>query len=165
MAGWGGLRAHLTVAGDGTASGRLLEDDLSFMTARSHVPPPLPPLVRGVGDVRETRIDPSILDDQAALWAAQLAVPQAQCVWGEDGTTFLIEVGSGSSAVIQPQSTGGWTAHQHGPAKLWDAIEDAILRWQEAGRPHQSCFGLTVTPKRQWVWLGDPDGPSWNLPT
>jgi hypothetical protein len=121
-------------------------------------------LARGVGDVRETIIDPSILDDQAALWVAQLAVPQAQCVWGEDETTFLIDVGAGSGAVVQPRPAAGWTAHQHGPVKLWDAVEDAILRWREAGQPHQSGFGLTVTPERQWAWLGDPDGPSWNLP-
>ncbi|MFI7454636.1 ATP-grasp peptide maturase system methyltransferase [Nonomuraea sp. NPDC049714] len=166
MRGWmGGVAfAHLTVAGDGTASGRFLKDDLSFMTARSHLPPPLPPLVRGVGDVRETRIDPSALDDQAALWVAQLAVPQAQCVWGENDTTFLIDVDAGSRAVVEPQSTGGWTAHQHGPVKLWDAVEDAVLLWREAGQPHQSAFGLTVTPEKQRVWLGDPDGPSWNLP-
>ncbi|MFI7135013.1 hypothetical protein ACIBQ1_55770 [Nonomuraea sp. NPDC050153] len=48
--------------------------------------------------------------------------------------------------------------------KLWDAVEDAILTWEEAGRPHQSGFGLTVTPEAQWVWLGEPDGPSWTLP-
>lgn len=47
---------------------------------------------------------------------------------------------------------------------LWDAAEDAILAWQEAGSPHQSAFGLTVTRDRRYVWLGDPDGPSWNLP-
>jgi hypothetical protein len=121
-------------------------------------------LVRGVGDVRETRIDPSVLDDQAALWVAQLAVPQTQCIWGENDTTFLIDVDAGSRAVVEPQSSSGWTVHQHGPVKLWDAVEDAVLLWREAGQPHQSNFGLTVAPDRQRVWLGHPDGPSWNLP-
>ncbi|MFD8527233.1 hypothetical protein ACFV0L_07450 [Streptosporangium canum] len=59
---------------------------------------------------------------------------------------------------------GGWTVHQHGPLRLWDAVEDAILTWQAAGSPHQSAFGLTVTGDRQYVWLGEPDGPSWDLP-
>ncbi|MEU9831691.1 hypothetical protein AB0D67_09120 [Streptosporangium sp. NPDC048047] len=46
---------------------------------------------------------------------------------------------------------------------------------QSAGRPavihtvpscgrNRMAFGLTVTPGRQYVWLGDPDGPSWGLP-
>ncbi|WSA15612.1 hypothetical protein OHB15_39140 [Streptosporangium subroseum] len=30
--------------------------------------------------------------------------------------------------------------------------------------PHQSAFGLTVTKDRQYVWLGEPNGRSWNLP-
>jgi hypothetical protein len=53
---------------------------------------------------------------------------------------------------------------QHGPIRLWDAVEQAIQTWQKAGSPHQSAFGLTVTRDRQYVWLGDNNGPSWNLP-
>ncbi|MEU8252425.1 hypothetical protein [Nonomuraea sp. NPDC048916] len=165
MWGWmGGVAfAHLTMAGDSTASGRFLADHLHFMTARSHLPPPRPPLVRGIGDARETRIDPSILQDGTALWVAQLAVPQAQVSWGDDAT-FLVDAGTGSRAEALSDPAGGWTVHQHGPIKLWDEIEKAILTWQEAGSPHQSGFGLTVTRDAQEVWLGEPDGPSWNLP-
>ncbi|MBF8185691.1 hypothetical protein ITP53_08055 [Nonomuraea sp. K274] len=166
MGGWmGGVAfAHLSVDHDGTASGRFLKDDLYFMTARSHLPPPRPPMVEGIGDSRGSRIDPSLLqDNQAAAWVAQLAVPQAQHSWNAD-TTFLIDVGTGSRADASPDPAGGWTVHQHGRVRLWDEIETAIEISQKAGRPHQSGFGLTVTRERQWVWLGDQDGPSWELP-
>ncbi len=165
MWGWmGGVAfAHLTHADDGTASGRLLKDDLYFMTARLHLPPPRPPVTTGIGDARKTRIDPAILDEEAALFVAQLAAPAAQRASG-DGTTILLDVGTGSRADTRPDPAGGWSVHQHGPLRLWDAVEDAILTWQAAGSPHQSAFGLTVTGDRQYVWLGEPDGPSWDLP-
>lgn len=163
--GWmGGVAfAHLTLANDGTASGRFLKDDLHFMRARSHLPPPRPPVMTGIGDARESRIDPAILDDEAALFVAQLAAPAAQRASGE-GMTILLDVGTGSRADAKSNSGGGWTVHQHGPLRLWDAVEDAILMWQAAGSPHQSAFGLTVTRDRQYVWLGEPNGPSWDLP-
>ncbi|MFI6741154.1 ATP-grasp peptide maturase system methyltransferase [Nonomuraea sp. NPDC050451] len=166
MLGWtGGVAfAHLHVADDGTASGRFLKDDVYFMMARPHLPPPRPTMTMGTGEVSESRIDPSILTDDTALWVAQLAVPQAQHGWAEDILT-LLDVETGAQADVRPSVEGGWTVHQDGPLKLWDAVEDAILTWQEAGRPHQSGFGLTVTPEAQWVWLGEPDGPSWALPT
>ncbi|MFC4592486.1 methyltransferase domain-containing protein [Sphaerisporangium corydalis] len=165
MWGWmGGVAfAHLTMAGDGTASGRFLANDLYFMTARSHLPPPRPPVVTGIGEVGESRIDPAVLDEEAAVFVAQLAVPAAQRASSED-MTILLDVGTGSRADVRPNSVGGWTVHQHGPVRLWDEVEKAVLTWQGAGRPHQSGFGLTVTTERQYVWLGDPGGPSWDLP-
>lgn len=165
MCGWMGEGSfvHLTVAADGSASGRFLADDLYFMTARPHLPPPRPPLVKGLGDARDTRIDPGVLKDAMALWIAQLAVPQAQISWGED-TTFLVDASTGSRADTRPSPSGGWTVHQHGPVRLWDEIERAVERWQDSGQPHKAGFGLTVTPERQWVWLGEPDGPCWRLP-
>ncbi|WP_433367883.1 hypothetical protein [Streptosporangium sp. CA-115845] len=48
--------------------------------------------------------------------------------------------------------------------RLWDAVEAALLAWHDAGCPDRSGYGLTVTEDRQYVWLGDPDGPSWDLP-
>ncbi|WP_433247270.1 ATP-grasp peptide maturase system methyltransferase [Streptosporangium sp. CA-135522] len=165
MWGWmGGVAfAHLTLAEDGTASGRFLPDDLYFMRARSHLPPPRPPVMTGIGDARESRIDPAILDDEAALWVAQLAAAGTQRSVAGD-TTILLDVATGSRADTRPNPGGGWTVHQHGPLRLWDAVEDAVLLWQDAGSPHQSAFGLTVTREGQYVWLGDPHGPSWNLP-
>lgn len=166
MWGWmGGVAfAHLTVAEDGSASGRFLKDDLYFMTARAHLPPPRSPMATGFGEARGSRIDPSILMEETALWVAQLGAPQAQHSWSED-MTILVDVSTGSRADVRPDGSGGWTVHQHGPVRLWDAVEEAVLTWQDAGRPDRSAFGLTATPRAgQWVWLGDQEGPRWRLP-
>ncbi|MGV9302770.1 ATP-grasp peptide maturase system methyltransferase [Nonomuraea sp. NPDC003727] len=165
MWGWmGGVAfAHLTLTDNEEASGRFLPDDLYFMRARTHMPPPRPPVKTGIGDARESRIDPAVLDGEAALFVAQLAAPAAQRASVGD-TTILLDVGTGSRADAKPAPGGGWIVHQHGPLRLWDAVENAILLWQDAGSPHQSAFGLTVTPERQHVWLDEPGGPSWDLP-
>ncbi|MFF0250789.1 ATP-grasp peptide maturase system methyltransferase [Streptosporangium sandarakinum] len=165
MWGWmGGVAfAHLTVNDDGEASGRFLPDDLYFMRARSHMPPPRPPVLTGIGEVRESRIDPALLENESALFVAQLAAPAAQRSSAGE-TTILLDVATGSRADTRPAPGGGWIVHQHGPHRLWDAVEDAVLLWQDAGSPHQSAFGLTATRERQRVWLGEPGGPSWDLP-
>ncbi|MEV4093376.1 ATP-grasp peptide maturase system methyltransferase [Streptosporangium saharense] len=166
LGGWmnGAAFAHLTVAEDGSASGRFVNDDVYFMAARPHLPPPRQPLAMGRGETSDGRVDPATLKDDTALFVAQLAVPQAYHGWAED-ILVLHDVGTGSQADVRPSPNGGWTVHQHGPIKLWNMVEQAIQVWEEAGRPHQSGFGLTVTPKRQYVWLGASDGPSWDLPT
>ncbi|MFF4414730.1 ATP-grasp peptide maturase system methyltransferase [Streptosporangium sp. NPDC001559] len=165
MWGWldGVASVHLTLDGEGTASGRFLKQGWYFMRARTHLPPPRPPVATGIGQARESRIDPAILDDEAALFVAQLAVPAAQRSSAGE-TTILLDVSTGSRADTRPAPGGGWIVHQHGPVRLWDGVEEAILLWREAGSPHQSAFGLTATRERQYVWLGDPTGPTWDLP-
>ncbi|MFF0307021.1 methyltransferase domain-containing protein [Streptosporangium sp. NPDC004379] len=160
LSGWlgGGAFAHLTLADDGTASGRFLPDDLHFMTARPHGRPPLASPHLGVGEVRDGRVDPRVLDDRTGVFVAQLAVPSAVRLGGGD-EVVLWDVGTGSLAEV----TAG-TVRQRGPLRLWDAVEDAVLTWRAAGSPDQTAFGLTVTPARQYVWLGEPDGPNWDLP-
>lgn len=165
LSGWmyGAAFAHLTLGGDGTASGRFLEDDVYFMTARSHGPPPMAVPYLGIGDRRSSRVDPRAMDCPAGLFVGQLAVPSAMKLGGGD-EVVLLDVATGSQATTRPDPYGGWTVRQHGPLRLWDAVEEAVLAWQAAGSPHQSAYGLTVTEERQYVWLGEPDGPSWNLP-
>ncbi|MEU6712870.1 ATP-grasp peptide maturase system methyltransferase [Nonomuraea sp. NPDC046802] len=165
MAGWmGGVAfAHLTLDDAGNANGRFLSDDLYFMTARPHLPHPLASTLVPRGEPRESRIDPNILDDSTGLFVAQLGAPSAQRA-GLGDDTILLDVATGSQASTRKAENGGWVVQQHGPLRLWDAVEDAIGIWRQAGSPHQSSFGLTVTPSWQRVWLGDVDGPSWDLP-
>ncbi|MEV4383626.1 methyltransferase, partial [Streptosporangium sp. NPDC049644] len=164
LSGWmgGAAFAHLTVADDGTASGRFLEDDVYFMTARPHGPPPMSSPLLGIGDGRASRVDPRVLDDPAGLFAGQLAAPSAVKLGGGEEVA-LLDVATGSQATTRPE-VGGWTVRQHGPLRLWDAVEDAVLAWQGAGSPHQSAYGLTVSGERQRVWLGEPRGSGWDLP-
>jgi hypothetical protein len=77
---------------------------------------------------------------------------------------ILVDVATGSQAWTETTGSG-WQVHQHGPLRLWDAVEDALTTWQEAGAPPQSAFGMTVERDgTQRVWLSVPTGPGWNLP-
>ncbi|MEV4224788.1 ATP-grasp peptide maturase system methyltransferase [Nonomuraea sp. NPDC049725] len=165
MLGWlGGVAfAHLQVSERGDASGRFLDDDVYFMPARTHAAPGRPAIRMGLGEVRYSELDPAILKDDTALFVAQLAIPQGHHGWAE-GTLVLYDT-TGSQADVSPADGGGWKVHQHGPRRLWDEVEKAIAVWQEAGQPHQSGFGLTVTGEEQWVWLDEPQGPRWRIPT
>lgn len=166
LRGWmgGAAFAHLRLDDAGNASGRFLSDYLNFMTARPHLPHPLSGSLFPRGEPRETRIDPNVLDDMTGVFVAQLAAPSAQRL-GTGDEVILIDVATGSQASTKRMDGGGWTVRQHGPLRLWDAVESAIETWQNAGAPDQSAFGLTVTGSGdQSVWLGDPDGPCWYLP-
>lgn len=166
LSGWGYASALvlLTVTGGGTAEGRFLAGHTSFMPARPHERPPRPVLQLLPGEQRPSRIDPAAISDWTGGWVAQLAVPQAERM-GAGPEQVLWDVGTGSQARTAPDGAGGWTVVQRGPVRLWDAVEAAVLRWQEAGAPHQEGFGLTIgADGTQRVWLGAEDGPAWDLP-
>ncbi|MEV0618659.1 ATP-grasp peptide maturase system methyltransferase [Nonomuraea sp. NPDC050404] len=166
LSGWmlGSALAHLTLADDGTASGRFLADGVSFMPARPHARPPRSSYVLGLGVERESTIDPNLLHGRTGRFVAQLGAPSAEKM-GFGDQVILLDVATGSQATTRRNPDGeGWLVRQHGPLKLWHAVEDAVLTWLAAGAPDQSGFGLTVTREEQRVWLGNPDGPFWNLP-
>lgn len=83
---------------------------------------------------------------------------------GGGDEVVLLDAATGSQATTRPNPHGGWTVRRRGPLRLWDAVEGAVRAWPAAGSPHRSGYGLTVTGERQYVWLGKPDGPSWDLP-
>ncbi|UBU14549.1 ATP-grasp peptide maturase system methyltransferase [Nonomuraea gerenzanensis] len=164
LSGWlpGHALAHLTLAEDGTASGRFLPDGVSFMPARPHARPPRSSFVIGLGDERESVIDPNVLDDATGRFVAQLGAPSAEKL-GLGDEVILLDVATGSQASTRRRGEG-WVVRQHGPLRLWDGVEDAVVTWLGAGGPPRSGFGLTVTRTGQRVWLGDPEGPGWSLP-
>ncbi|MFD9950707.1 ATP-grasp peptide maturase system methyltransferase [Nonomuraea sp. NPDC059023] len=165
MLGWaeGAAFAHLTVTDAGEARGRFVNDDVYFMPARPHAAPPRGDMYIGRGEARPTDLNPKIVKDSAALFTVQLAIPGAILGW-LDSTLTLRDPRTGAQADISDAPGGGWIVHQDGPVRLWDAVEKVIELWRGAGSPHQSGFGLTATLERQWVWLGEPNGPSWTLP-
>ncbi|MFE6163857.1 ATP-grasp peptide maturase system methyltransferase [Streptomyces sp. NPDC056486] len=165
LAGWsfGHGLVRLTVDEEGGASGRFLPGYTSFMIARPHDHPPRGTIEFMPGELRPCAIDPALLDDWSGRFVAQLAAPSAERL-GLGDKQILHDVATGSQARTRPSEDGGWVVEQHGPLRLWDAVEDAVTVWQAAGSPHVSEFGLTITAHTQRVWLGAPDGPSWNLP-
>ncbi|WP_416978727.1 ATP-grasp peptide maturase system methyltransferase [Streptomyces sp. T028] len=165
LSGWmlaSGL-IRLTVHDDGTATGRFTGERIGYMLARPHERPPRPTYFQRQGQTRPTRLDPGLLEDWTGQFVAQLAAPSAELMTTSEGV-ILVDVATGSQAWTEPVE-GGWQVHQHGPLRLWNAVEDALAEWQDAGSPPQSDFGMTVDiDGTQRVWAGTPDGPSWRLP-
>ncbi|WP_435108302.1 hypothetical protein [Nocardiopsis synnemataformans] len=67
---------------------------------------------------------------------------------------------TGSQAWLRAGDDGGPIVRQHGPNRLWSAVEEALTVWEKAGSPPIDAFGLTANPSGQRVWLCSPDGPS-----
>ncbi|MBO7934672.1 ATP-grasp peptide maturase system methyltransferase [Streptomyces sp. S9] len=161
--------AKLIVAGD-TASGWFSEDGPSFMIARQQDAPESLGMVPGPDDgtARRAVRGPDLLSRSGPAFMAQLAAPDARffstAVGGGPVSTFLLDSVTGSFAVLTP-TDGGWQVRQGGPRRLWDAIESAVATWEEYGSPNTSAFGVTVSRDRQAVWLGNPHGPQWALPS
>jgi len=163
--GAGGL-VRLEVAEDGTAEGRFLDGDVSFMLARSYdEPPQLIVDTRPDGSTeRRTDVDDSVFDDRDALFVAQLAVPKARRVFLENGETHVLD--GGSWATVTRRADGTVVVRQKGPVRLWDQIERSVHAWRSAGSPPIEQFAITVKPDGQTVWLDTPGGRlSWPLPT
>jgi hypothetical protein len=154
---------RLVLDEEGVARGRFAGDRVSYMLARPHERPPRPTFYPHPGTTRATRVSPDLLDDWTAHFVAQLAAPSAELVRTAGGVA-LLDVASGSQAWTEADSNG-WSVHQDGPLRLWDQVEEALALWREEGSPDQTAFGMTVTEWDQTVWLGDPNGPSWRLPT
>ncbi|GAA3848822.1 protein-L-isoaspartate(D-aspartate) O-methyltransferase [Streptomyces sedi] len=146
--------ARLTVAEDGTARGRFLGGQVSFMLARPQLPPPLGmlPDLDG-GDEQPTSVGADALDDWDTRFVAQLATPRAQRISLErDGRTehVLIDVESASWAALA-QHGDTWTVRQGGPARLWDTVAEHVTHWRRDGSPPLERFEITVTPAGQAV--------------
>jgi protein-L-isoaspartate O-methyltransferase len=159
------------ITGDGLAGHK---DDAEYdhivaTCAVRHIPPAWLYQVRAGGTITTTisgwmlASGPALLENWTGQFLAQLAAPSAELMTTGTGV-ILVDVATGSQAWTEPAG-GGWTVHQHGPLPLGDQVEDALTVWLDAGSPRHSDLGLTVDPDgTQRVWLGTPDGRSWNLP-
>ncbi|MGC5039497.1 ATP-grasp peptide maturase system methyltransferase [Streptomyces sp. DT190] len=159
----------LIVTGD-SASGWFSEDDPSFMIARQQDAPESLGMIPGPhdGTVRKAARGPEVLTSSGSAFMVQLAAPDARffsmAVDGGAVSTFLLDSVTDSFAALTPTDSG-WQVRQGGPRRLWDAIESAVATWEEYGSPNTAAFGVTVSRDRQTVWLGNPHGPQWALPT
>lgn len=120
------------------------------------------------GTVRKAVRGPEVLTGSGSAFMAQLAVPDARsfslAVDGGPLSTFLLDGVTDSFAVLAPTESG-WQVRQGGPRRLWDAVESAVATWEEYDSPNTAAFGVTVSRDQQTVWLGNPNGPQWALPT
>jgi methyltransferase of ATP-grasp peptide maturase system len=171
LGGWlyGYARVLLTVGDDGTAKGPLLPGTISFMPARAHVAPPfgnpahwaaeLPAEARPAAH-GPTRITDETKEAFHLRFLAQCAVPNAQLIT-LDGAIHLIDVTTGSAAVLVP-AKDGWQVRQGGPLRLWDRVENIVTAYDTAGRPAPETFHLHVCKEGQH--LHHPHMPTLPLP-
>jgi methyltransferase of ATP-grasp peptide maturase system len=155
IGGWLGASelARLTVHEDGTASGPFLGGQVSFMLARPHLPAPLGVLPDlSAGAERPARFGADALDDWAARFVVQAAVPGAQ--WMDldlDGRAETVLVEADGSFAALYEEDGRWVVRQDGPTALWDAAEEQLWRWRGVGSPGLEKFTVHVGPDGQTV--------------
>jgi hypothetical protein len=161
-----GVLARLTVAEDGTASGRL-SGNLAFMRLRAQQDT-LCPLDQGeTGEAVETTTSLwvyEVVGEFSGALTVGLLVPHCHKIVEDDPDDayhHLVRVHdpiTGSWATVDVHR--GSTAHpvrQHGPRRLWDEIERAHAWWVTHHRPTYTRLGITVTDTQQWTWLDHPD--------
>lgn len=159
----------LTVSGD-SASGWFSEDDPSFMIARQQDAPESLGVIPGPDDgtKRKATYGPDVLTTSGPAFMAQLAAPDARFFSlpddGGPAATFVLDSVTDSFAVLTA-TDNDWQVRQGGPRHLWDAVESAVAIWEKYGSPNRAAFGVTVSHDEQVVWLGNPNGPQWPLPS
>jgi methyltransferase of ATP-grasp peptide maturase system len=172
LSGWlqGSGLVALDVTGGGHAHGRFLPGTVSFMPARTHAAPPLTRFPPQQGSRRTARFGPQIMADWMGRFLAQLTLPGVQHARlssgpGTPAADLLIDQRNGAYAWLTQDPGGTWTAWQDGPTRLWDQIEHTWAIYQDAGRPPQQQFTLTITPHAQTVHLHAGNNQhSWTLP-
>ncbi|MET8115411.1 ATP-grasp peptide maturase system methyltransferase [Streptomyces prasinus] len=175
LSGWlyGYARVLLTVAGDGTAEGRLLGGTVSFMSARAHAAPafgnPAHWAAELQGRPRVARHGPervTAATEEAfhLRFLVQSAVPDAQLTTVGD-VVHLVDVVSGSAARLTPDGDGddGWRVREGGPIGLWESVERVLDAYDSAGRPGPETFTLCVHDGGQH--LRHPRLPCLSLPS
>jgi protein-L-isoaspartate(D-aspartate) O-methyltransferase len=159
----------LTVAGDGTATGRIV-GTTAFMTVRDQRIPWIP--IRDiVTDDSETRAEEKLSKRHPRYYVASydaktaIGVQVPRCVArytppeaeDPDGILWFLDQWSGSWAAVhhQPHRPGPYRVRQYGPRRLFDEVSIAYRRWKAAGEPPAHTWRITVTPTGQHAELTD----------
>ncbi|WP_327190999.1 ATP-grasp peptide maturase system methyltransferase [Streptomyces xinghaiensis] len=151
--------AKVTVSGDGTAEGRII-DRSSFMQARSQSEVPI------AGDLsartayadseRKSQVSPLLLEDWMPAFLAQLAAPGARFTRATSPAgarlLHLFDPDRESFASFT-ENEGTWTVRQGGPVALWDAIERTLTAWLDADSPCITAVRLHITQATHTYWI------------
>jgi methyltransferase of ATP-grasp peptide maturase system len=166
LAGGRGMLVRLTVADDGTASGRFLDYPGLFMTLRQAPdrigrPAELPPEQLHGARQAQTMLDPAVLADPAFAFFCQLYL-------GSGRSSHHVINNATRATVVAPdgswaETTSGGLVTFDGAHNPWETVETAHQMWTQLGQPQPSALGLTVTPDKQYAWCQHPDS-DWTHP-
>ncbi|HEY3686901.1 MAG TPA: methyltransferase domain-containing protein [Streptosporangiaceae bacterium] len=160
-----GLKARLTVLGDGTAIGSL-HGPASYMMLRDQRTPQRW-ATHHASDAAEsrTRIDPRPI--ATAGPGLELAItahaPGTTVIPRDDDngefSLMMYELarteGTWAACDYYPDRTE-YDVLQYGDRHLWDEVSAAYMWWLANGRPGPERYGLTVTPDGVSLWLDHP---------
>lgn len=172
----GGTLVKVHKRPDGSAIGRFLPDNASFMWLR-HTPVPAlsaetTPVRTTPAIQRTTTVDPKLLTDHAQFgFFAQLHLPGGRLTrttrLTDHKPTIRVTLpdGSWSETDQTPFADGYYEVVEAGPQPTWQIVEECHRRWQDLGEPSWDRFGLTATPDTQHVWFDTPGNVhTWQLP-
>lgn len=161
-----GLLVVLRIQPDRTALGRVIPHSGGFMPTRAIAT--VDPIAqhralwRALADApaRPSPLPITALDDPGFRFHAGLFVPAADLeVTGEDpadSERWLFAI-DGSAARATPADTGT-SVTEHGPTRLWTALEHAHDAYQRLRQPDRGTYRITITRQGQYVWHpGQPD--------
>lgn len=105
--------------------------------------------------VRTSELPSSVFDDIDFQFVLGMTHPDLGTGFRDgDRLNLLVYEPDGSHAHV----TAERRVREWGPRRLWEEIECLYEEWRSVGAPPPERFGLTVTPREQFVWLDEPAG-------
>lgn len=158
----------LTVSDDGTATGALVNNTVSFMWLREQRIAPVRDVRQHVNSktsavVSHTDLHPyAVFGDDDASFAIAQRVAMCEVIYSpatdDSGqyTVWFIDPASRSWASIDYQpGADTFPVRQMGPRQLWDEVRDAHQWWVDVGSPTVDQWTFTVTPYGQHIELAN----------
>jgi protein-L-isoaspartate(D-aspartate) O-methyltransferase len=161
----------LTVAGDGTATGRIL-GKTAFMTLRDQRIPWVP-ISEIVTDESEAHAEEKLSRRHPRYYVASydartaIGIQVPRCIprysppedQDPDGILWLLDQWSGSWAAIHHQidQPGPYRVRQYGPRRLFDEASAAYRTWKAVGKPPAHAWRVTISLEGQRTELTDSE--------
>ncbi len=143
------------------AEGRFLSWWAGFMTmAHTTTPQPAARTQQPAADTRHSDLDPAVLNEPGVFaFLAQAHLPAdielRQRRTADQHATLLVTSTGQWTSIDHDHGSHGYRV-QHSGTDYWAAVEAAHELWLTVGQPAWPRFGLTITPRHQYLWLDDP---------